>query len=103
LERPDVPGEYTGLNEQNRKEKQMKYTTLFLIFSILIFSCVCTKAKHNNPSGQNKERLGKLREAVKTGKIAYKLTGPNEIKELLGEPQTEEEIDGGGMMGLDMG
>ena len=53
-------------------------------------------------SGQNKDRLDKLRKAVESGKIAYKLTGPNEIKAILGEPQIEEEKDGGGMIGLDI-
>ena len=43
-----------------------------------------------------------IHQAVAEGKLAYKLTTPGELKALLGEPQTEEEKDGGGMIVLDM-
>ena len=39
-------------------------------------------------------------EAVESGKVAYKLTVPNEIKALLGEPKKEKERDGGGIIVL---
>lgn len=39
-------------------------------------------------------------QAVTEGKIAYKLTTPEELKALLGTPQKKKEKDGGGMMVL---
>jgi hypothetical protein len=81
----------------------MKYITLAAISSILLSSCVCTTGKHDNMSGQNEDRLDKLRKAVDSGNIAYGLTKPNEIKAILGEPQTEEKKEDGGMIGLDIG
>jgi len=52
--------------------------------------------------GENSDRVSALLEAVKSGKIAYKLTDPNEIKAILGEPQTEKRLRSGGMVLLNM-
>ena len=43
-----------------------------------------------------------IHQAVKSGKIAEKLTDPNEIKAILGKPQTEKMRRSGGMVMLDM-
>lgn len=46
---------------------------------------------------QKDERIIKLRNAIESGDIRYKLTGPEEIKELLGEPQQESIRKDGGL------
>ena len=43
-----------------------------------------------------------IHQAIKSGKIAEKLTDPDEIKAILGEPQTEERERSGGMLLLNM-
>lgn len=51
------------------------------------------------PSGQ--ESLNKLTEKINTGEIIYKLTEPDEIKEVLGEPQSQNTRQDGGMLVLE--
>ena len=43
-----------------------------------------------------------IHQAIKSGKIAYKLTDPNEIKAILGEPQNQKTRRSGGMLLLKM-
>jgi serine protease AprX len=47
------------------------------------------------------ELIFKIKEGIKSGRIAYKLTEPEEIKALLGIPQKEEEKRDGGMQILE--
>ena len=79
------------------KVTSMKHNILLLVFAILWSASVSTLAQQEEPLGQQKARLNKLIEAVESGKIAYKLTGPNEIKALLGEPQRDDNDDNGVM------
>ena len=81
--------------------------TASLAFVCVLLSCSlfltgCNSLAENNPNtdkslAENNVRLKKLMAAVESGEIAYKLTGSDEIKAILGEPQKEEERVGGGM------
>jgi hypothetical protein len=51
------------------KEKSMRYGTSVLTFCILLSFCVCTIAQQDKPSGQNKDRLNELTEAVIRGQV----------------------------------
>lgn len=51
-------------------------------------------------SGENEEPITKIKDAIKSGKIAYKLTEPEDIKTLLGEPLRQTEAKDGGMQML---
>ncbi|MHC4478047.1 MAG: S8 family serine peptidase [Planctomycetota bacterium] len=66
------------------------------------FTGVSTRARQGKSLGQNNERLNELMEAVKSGKIAKNLTDPNEIKAILGEPESQERKGSGGMLLLNM-
>jgi serine protease AprX len=51
-------------------------------------------------SGKNEELITEVRNAIKAGRIAYKLTEPEEVKALLGEPLKQTEAKDGGMQML---
>jgi hypothetical protein len=84
--------------------KQTLNKLFILVFTfIILFSLrVSTLAKQDKALGENSSRVNALLEAVKSGKIAYKLTEPNEIKAWLGEPQKEEWDNDGAMRWLIM-
>lgn len=53
--------------------------------------------------GENKsDLLKKIKNGIDSGRIAYKLTEPEEIKTLLGAPQKETERKSGGMLMLEL-
>ena len=52
-------------------------------------------------SKNNEDLLTRIKNGIKSGKIAYKLTEPDELKALLGAPQKELERKSGGMQILE--
>jgi hypothetical protein len=84
--------------------KQTSNNRIILLFALVVLLSlgVSALAQQDKASGQNQDRLNKLMEAVESGKIVYKLTDPNEIKAILGEPQTEKRQRSGGMVLLYM-
>ncbi len=84
------------------KQTSNKRIILLFAFVILLSLGVSTLAQQDKALGENSDRVNALLEAVKSGKIAYKLTEPNEIKAILGEPQKEKEKDLGGIIALCM-
>jgi hypothetical protein len=56
----------------------------------------CLLGAQNEPV-QTPSILEKVRRAAQEGKIAYKLTTPEELKELLGRPANEKKVQDGGM------
>ncbi len=67
--------------------------------SFFILSCILTFIiilKAND----NEELISRIKEGIKSGKIAYKLSTPEEIKSLLGEPMKQQEDKDGGMQML---
>lgn len=65
----------------------------------LILSCLFTLAILAQ-GGKNVELISKIRDAIKSGEIAYKLTEPEEVKTLLGEPLKKTEAKDGGVQML---
>lgn len=53
-------------------------------------------------SNNDEDLLNRIKIGIKSGKIAYKLTEPEEIKSLLGNPQEESERKSGGMQILEL-
>ena len=87
--------------------KAVPFIFVYVVLSCCFMLAGCNSLAKNKPDAdkslvQSNGRLKKLMAAVESGVIAYKLTGPEEIKAILGEPQKEEERDGGGMIALDM-
>jgi hypothetical protein len=84
------------------KQAWDKRIILLFVFVILSSLGVSTLAQQDKSLGENSHRVNALLEAVKSGKIAEKLTDPNEIKAILGEPQTEKKRRSGEMVLLHM-
>lgn len=64
----------------------------FIVLSLVIYA-----------EGKNKsDLLKKIKNGIDSGRIAYKLTEPEEIKILLGTPQKETERKSGGMLMLEL-
>jgi hypothetical protein len=83
-------------------QRSNKHIVLLFAFAILLSFNAPTSAQQDKPLKENNDRVNALMRAVESGEVAYKLTGPNEIKALLGNPQKENQRDGGGMIALDM-
>ena len=71
------------------KQTSNKRIILLFAFVILLSLGVSTWAQQDKSLGDNSDRINALLEAVKSGKIAYKLTEPEEVKALLGPPVKE--------------
>ncbi len=73
-------------------KKSIPFILFLILFSIkpLLFGQV-------SKSNSNSELEFKLKNAAESGKIQYKLTEPDEIKELLGKPQKESVKRDGGL------
>ena len=84
------------------KVTSMKHNILLLVFVILWSASVSTLAQQDKSVGENSDHVNALLEAVKSGKIKYGLTKPNEIKALLEEPQGEDWDNDGAMRRLIM-
>lgn len=84
------------LEEKDLGGLSMKSLFIKLILILLIISYVNMQAENNI---QN-DFLTKIKTGVSSGKIAYKLTEPEEIKTLLGAPETETKRKSGGMLVL---
>jgi serine protease AprX len=67
--------------------------SFFILFCIF---CLFIPLKSND----TEDLILKIKEGIKSGKIAYKLTEPEEIKALLGEPLKQQEGKDGGMQML---
>ena len=72
------------------KQTSNKHIILLLVFAILWSTGVSTLAQQDKSVGENSDHVNALLEAVKSGKIKYGLTKPNEIKALLGEPLRDD-------------
>jgi len=68
------------------------------IFYFFIILFLITHAEGKN----NSDLLKKIKNGIDSGRIAYKLTEPEEIKTLLGAPQKENERKSGGMLMLEL-
>jgi len=75
----------------------MKHNIARLFITVLCGVFLISSVKSNN----NEELLTRIKNGIKSGKIAYKLTEPDEIKALLGIPQKESERKSGGMQILE--
>lgn len=67
-----------------------------LNFFIILFLVIYAEGKNKS------DLLTKIKNGIDTGRIAYKLTEPEEVKTLLGAPQTETERKSGGMLVLEL-
>jgi serine protease AprX len=76
----------------------MKNNLFKSIFYFLIVLFLIIPAESNNKS----DLLKKIKNGIDSGKIAYKLTEPEEIKTLLGAPQGKDERKSGGMLVLEL-
>lgn len=75
----------------------MKNNLVKLIFDFFIILFLIIYAEGENKS----DLLTKIKNGIDSGKIAYKLTEPEEIKTLLGSPKTETERKSGGSLVLE--
>jgi len=76
--------------------KKSRLSVCLLVFLILSLT------QQNISVAQSKNQISKLRQNVKSGKITYKLSEPKEIKSILGEPESEQTKNDGGMVLLEM-
>lgn len=67
-----------------------------LNFFIILFLVIYAEGKNKS------DLLTKIKNGIDSGRIAYKLTEPEEVKTLLGAPQTETERKSGGMLVLEL-
>ncbi len=74
----------------------MKRMILAIAAAMLMLSGTSSVGWQDQPRGQDADRLDVLERAVKSGTVAYKLTDPNELKALLGEPRTQVRQNNGG-------
>lgn len=72
----------------------MKYSKMLNFLSIL-FSL--TLILQTALIAQSKDQINRLQQKIKSGKITYKLSEPEEIKSILGEPEDEATKNDGGM------
>ena len=77
--------------------KKTEWIALTFILGIFTFSFATEPTTAEEPS-----LIDMIGQAVADGKIACGITSPDELKELLGKPEKEQEKDGGGMIGLDI-
>ena len=81
---------------------------IFLLCGIVFFLIRFSKSSDGNTNSATQDftveeaSITEIHQAIKSGKIAEKLTDPNEIKAILGEPQREERARSGGMLLLNM-
>ncbi len=78
---------------------------IFLSYSLFLAGCSSSAENKSNVDkslAQNNSGLKKLMEAVESGEVAEDLTDPDEIKAILGEPQSQKIRRSGGMDLLDM-
>lgn len=85
------------LMRERRATGRKRNCLLHVLFLTLTASCVLGSSSEG--AGDLAERLTK---AVEAGRIAYKLTSPDELIAILGEPQSRREEADGGMCGLDL-
>lgn len=86
----------TSTHKLYAKSTLMRNTFLLIIFGLLGVS-VCAE-----PDTETKSNLaGIIRRAAAEGKLAYRLTTPEEVKVLLGQPARQEERDEGDLLVLD--
>jgi len=76
----------------------MKHSIARLFVPILCSAVLIGSVKTSNT---NEDLIAKIKKGIKSGKIVYKLTEPDEIKALLGAPQKESESKSGGMQILE--
>lgn len=68
-----------------------------------LLAVLCAVFLINSANSDNDEDLlTRIKNGIKTGKIAYRLSEPEEIKSLLGNPQEESERKSGGMQILEL-
>lgn len=86
----------TSTHKLYAKSTLMRNTFLLIIFGLLGVS-VCAK-----PDTATKSNLADIiRRAAAEGKLAYRLTTPEEVKVLLGQPARQEEQDEGDLLVLE--
>jgi serine protease AprX len=79
--------------------RSYQVTTIAATLFVFVMTCISVESNTNaKPS-----HADIIRDAAAQGKLAFKLTEPNEIKSLLGAPATENIRDGGGMEILTIG
>ncbi len=74
-----------------------------MILLILSWGGISAWSAQDDSSRLSGDHAKALLQAVESGRIAYKLTDPNGLIAVLGEPETRREKDGGGMWALDLG